>query len=119
MCLYKVTCNSLLNVSVLINFRRCLVDKMIFITGNSIPKNVIFGNNFFVYDILNIFGMLIAFSRIVDKFPKIPLMEIVAGGQPAAEGARRLGWVVFDGDRIILVFLYLEIFPFHRNVGFP
>ena len=45
--------------------------------GNRIPRNTIFGNNFFGYDILSMFDMQIKFLRIFNKFSKIPLMEVV------------------------------------------
>ena len=42
----------------------------IFITGNRIPKNTIFRNNFFECDILAVFGMQIEFLGTFDKFSK-------------------------------------------------
>ena len=114
------------------------------IPGNRIPKNAISGNNFLGYDILGVFGMQIEFLGIVDKFPKIPLREVVAGDlRVAAEGGRRLWrcraassgsggrpvvaavvssdlWrLALGDDRGILVFLQWQTFSSHRNVGFP
>ena len=88
--------------------------------------------------------MQIEFLGIVDKFPKIPLREVVAGDRPvAAEGGRQLRrwraasgggggrpvvaaavggdlWrVALGDDRSILIFLQWQTFPSHGNVGFP
>ena len=61
-----------------------------------IPRNVILGNNFLEYDILNVFGIQIQFPGIFDKFPKIPLMEAAESGQPAMMdgGGGRWLWIV-------------------------
>ena len=33
-----------------------------------------------MHDILTVFGMQIEFSKIFDKFPKMPLMGVAGGG---------------------------------------
>ena len=53
-------------------------------------RHTIFGNNFLEYNILDVFGVQIEFSRIFDKFTKIPLIEVVVGG--------RMATVVVDND---------------------
>ena len=65
----------------------------IFIPGNSVLRNVISGNNFLEYDILGVFGMQIEFSIIFDKFPKIPLMEVAAGGRLPAAASGKGRWL--------------------------
>ena len=80
--------------------------------------------------------MRIKFLGIVNKFPKIPLREVVAGdrrlrqwrvasgggrGRPAV--ATVVGgdlWrVALGDDRGILILLQWQTFPSHGNVGFP
>ena len=60
----------------------CLVDEINFHSWNSIFRNVIFDNNFFGHNILDMFDMQIEFSKIFNKFSKILLIEVVAGGRP-------------------------------------
>ena len=98
-------------------FRGRLVGGMNFYSRNSILKNAIFGNNFHRHDILGVFGMQIEFLKIFDKFPKISLIEVVAGGHLVAASDRQ--WVAFSSDKSIMIFSLWQIFPFHRNIGFP
>ena len=63
-----------------------------------IPRNVISENNFLEHDILGVFGVQIEFLRIFNKFSKILLMEVAAGGD-----GNRWWWIVIDDKWLCVV----------------